>query len=982
VTNMGYMFGQNRVFNQDISKWSGKAATSSQSSMFYDATAFKIKYSCADSNNGPVSTCACIKCIPAASFKTFIADCLQEAPIDGLCTTWASNNKPYGTMPNWETDFVLDMSSAFKDKTQFKGDISNWDVSKVTNMSEMFYNADDFNSDISSWDVSKVTNMSEMFYNAASFYRDLTKWTGPAATSSAQVNMFFGATAFQAKFTSCDYSQNHPANSCYCPNCIPDASFHSFVDECLAEAGAEVTGECTTWAAEKLAIDGKNYGTMPNWDTSIVRDMSGRLSKGPWTTQGFGNKHSFNGDISQWDTSSAKNMHSMFFKALAFNADISRWDVSSVTTMNSMFFQASAFDKNISKWLGPAAISEQADMFSGATQFQETFSCANARNGPASSCKFQIPSSESFKTFVADCLAEASVTGDCTTWASDKPYGTMPNWGTRSVTDMSDAFKDKASFNGDISKWDTSNVLNMTNMFYGASAFNKDISKWDTSNVSNMESMFYGASAFNRDISKWDTSSVSNMGSMFYGASVFNKDISGWKGPAATTTAQTNMFIGATAFNLRYTCDFDGIVSGCSCPKCIPATSFRTFVTDCLAEASVTGDCTTWASDKPYGTMPNWDTFLVRDMSNTFSWKGTFNADISNWDVSQVENMEWMFAGNSAFNQPIGNWDVSQATTMSYTFYSASAFNQPIGNWEVSQVTDMYSMFQSASAFNQPIGNWDVSQVTTMTTMFYSASAFNQDISTWTGLASMTTQNSIFFQATAFQAKFTCKDNNNGPVSSCSVKPGLFAESAVNSVSELVGQSSGTYWIKINGTPTEIYCDLVTDGGGWMSFASSPATGGWFTGDSGSNSWSGLSYTHGTYSSSGAVGDYWRDYSAQTDVDQILFKTGNGLYWMILNLTDVKYPQIHTSGVDGLLTMVASSGNMGADPPLYEENTKAYYFLRGGDSTNNMDPVINAGNSHKVGSNYMFWCEADYYYEADFKNANGGILLFVRKNPA
>jgi len=90
--------------------------------------------------------------------------------------------------------------------------------------------------------------------------------------------MFAYASAFQAKFT-CTDADHGPANSCTCTKCIPNASWHAFVEACLSEVGAEVTGECTTWASEN------NYGTMPNWDTSLVEDMSG------WTGssyQGFG----------------------------------------------------------------------------------------------------------------------------------------------------------------------------------------------------------------------------------------------------------------------------------------------------------------------------------------------------------------------------------------------------------------------------------------------------------------------------------------------------------------------------------------------------------------------------------------------------------------------------------------------------------------------------------------------------------------------
>ena len=56
----------------------------------------------------------------------------------------------------------------------------------------------------------------------------------------------------------------------------------------------EETGECIDWARSQNVW----YGTMPNWDTSLVEDMSGYTGG----YQGFGAKSTFNGDISKWDT--------------------------------------------------------------------------------------------------------------------------------------------------------------------------------------------------------------------------------------------------------------------------------------------------------------------------------------------------------------------------------------------------------------------------------------------------------------------------------------------------------------------------------------------------------------------------------------------------------------------------------------------------------------------------------------------------------
>ena len=127
-----------------------------------------------------------------------------------------------------------------------------------------------------------------------------------------------------------------------------------------------------------------------------------------------------------------------------------------------------------------------------------------------------------FKTHVAGCLAEAPETGLCKQYGGRNfdgyigyQIGSMPDWDVSAVTDMEEAFKDKDTFNADLSSWDVSSVTNMYAMFYGASKFNQDISNWDVSQVTNMNRMFYQVYDFNADISNWNVSQVMDMNRMF-----------------------------------------------------------------------------------------------------------------------------------------------------------------------------------------------------------------------------------------------------------------------------------------------------------------------------------------------------------------------------------------------------------------------------------------------------------------------------------
>ena len=72
-------------------------------------------------------------------------------------------------------------------------------------------------------------------------------------------------------------------------------------------------------------------------------------------------------------------------------------------------------------------------------------------------------------------------------------YGEINTWDVSLITDMTELFKDKTTFNDDIGTWDVSSVTDMSYMFYFASSFNGDLSTWDVSSVTDMTDMFLSA---------------------------------------------------------------------------------------------------------------------------------------------------------------------------------------------------------------------------------------------------------------------------------------------------------------------------------------------------------------------------------------------------------------------------------------------------------------------------------------------------------
>ena len=319
---------------------------------------------------------------------------------------------------------------------------------------------------------------------------------------------------------------------------------------------------------------------------------------------------------------------------------------------------------------------------------------------------------------------------------ADAPKAKLPIWkkvdGTKLCFDHTahvNVMKDKAE------------LQNKINGLITADEPSPNLNHLETCNVTDMSGVFKDKTTFNGDISQWDTSKVTTMESMFKGASQFNKDLTNWKNDVKVDVNTKNMFVDAGITIMPNWKKADGT------KVCFDPTNHENIVAskDEL-QRKINGLIT---ADEPSPNLNHLETCNVTDMSGVFKDKTTFNGDISQWDTSKVTTMESMFENAVAFNQPIGGWDVSKVTTMSAMFKGAKAFNQPISDWNVSQVTTMEGMFYGAEAFDQPIGDWNVSNVTFMQLMFNLAKKFNQPISSW-NVSNVTDMNFIFFKAEAF----------------------------------------------------------------------------------------------------------------------------------------------------------------------------------------------------------------------------------------
>lgn len=250
----------------------------------------------------------------------------------------------------------------------------------------------------------------------------------------------------------------------------------------------------------------------------------------------------------------------------------------------------------------------------------------------------------------------------------ERIYGRIEDWDVSRVTDMSELFAEKDTFNRDISKWDVSNVLLMQGMFYGAHSFNQPLNSWNVSSVVTMQTMFYGAIKFNQPLDKWDVSNVENMHEMFTGAHSFNQELNSWN--VSKVKYMGEMFCDTELFN---------------------------------------------------HPLDRWDVSNVEDISYMFYRARKFNQSLNSWNTSNVKDMAGTFCQTNRFNRELNLWNTSNVKNMNHMFSDAKMFNQNLNQWDVSNVENMESMFKDSKLTCENIPTeWNFNPNTEVSSMFRS----------------------------------------------------------------------------------------------------------------------------------------------------------------------------------------------------------------------------------------------------------------------
>lgn len=482
VTNMSHMFCNTSTFNQDLSSWNITSVTD-MSGMFKDATAFNQDLSGWDISN----------VTSYIDFSNGASSWTQPKPPFFYDTAPVASNLSLTTRQK-DAEFIVKLNYEDYDKHV----ATSCNITNLVNLSVTTPCACSIGGCyVGLTGSSGYTGTASMDYtvtantltsNTASATFDLkqlsfiTRWdttqTGYTASDSIilplvgtfDVNVDWGDGSAIQRITNTDGEagliHQYSVSGIYT---VTISGTYSRIVSFGTNKDPLKLIEIIEWGSNKWSSMQQAFQNCKNLKITAtsVPDLSNVTS----FYQMFKDATSFEGDLSQWVTSSVTNMGYAFEGAQLFNGDISNWDVSNVSSMPGTFRSAKAFNQDIGRW-SVSKVTSMYAMFYEAIIFNQDIS----------------------------------------------------TWDTALVNDMRYMFNTAKAFNQNIGNWNTSLVTKMSYMFRFASVFNQDISRWDTSKVTEMNYMFQYAVDINQDLSVWDVGLVT-------GYTGFDANASSWTLP-------------------------------------------------------------------------------------------------------------------------------------------------------------------------------------------------------------------------------------------------------------------------------------------------------------------------------------------------------------------------------------------------------------------------------------------------------------------
>ncbi|MFA5485244.1 MAG: BspA family leucine-rich repeat surface protein [Candidatus Pacearchaeota archaeon] len=493
----------------------------------------------------------------------------------------------------------------------------------------------------------------------------------------------------------------------------------------------------------------------------------------------------FNGDLSNWDTSSVVNMYGVFYYTKNFNGKgVETWDTSKVTNMGSMFQSSVNFASDLSSW-EVSEVENIAQMFLSSDNFSGDLSNWNMNKIENFKNLIIFHDSKNFSGNLSNWDVSNVKSMDSIFFGSRSFSGDLSNWDTSNVTDIQSIFLLSDNFSSDLSSWDMSSVTNINYMFMKSKNFSGDLSNWnlnsvilgaeeqikifenqvydfngnlsnwrfdnihsfdflfvdsknfrgkglntwDTSNIKNMHMAFYSTDNFSSDLSNWNVKEVNNIDRLFFMSKDFSGNLSGWKFDNLNST--TMIF--------EDSINFSGDVSDW---KLLNLTSMsRMFA----GSKNFSGDASNWELGNITEGSMNFDANCINFSGDLSNWKIlsipmetflgfsiNFNGNLSNWTFNPVDgSLKELFFLTKNFSGDLSNWNISKVENMNMMFHDSQNFNGNLNYWNTTNVESMKGLFYGSKNFSGNLSNWNTEGVIDMSIMFIESTNFSSDISNW-----------------------------------------------------------------------------------------------------------------------------------------------------------------------------------------------------------------------------------------------------------